>query len=107
MLIEERVENLGLKALGSIFAQRFLMFAAFLWISHTATLNLVPESISLGDIAKILVTPILAELVIMTVVLRYTICEAFARAAMLSVLFCTIDGVAQGLLLFGAIISIS
>ncbi len=107
MLIEERVENLGGKALGSIIAQRFLMFAALLWISHTATLNFVPQSISLGDIAEILLTPILAELAIMTVVLRFTICEAFTRAAVLSLLFCTIDAVAQGLLLFGAIIAIS
>jgi hypothetical protein len=107
VLIGERADNLGGKAFGSIFAQRFLMFAAFLWISHATTMNFVPQSMTLGDLAKVLITPILAELGIMTVILRYTICEVIGRAVMLSVLFCAIDAMAQGLLLFGAVILVS
>lgn len=104
VLIGEKVEHLGGKAFGSIFAQRFLMFAAFLWISHTTTMNFVPQSAALPDLARALITPILAELGIMTVILRYTICDAIGRAAMLSVLFCMVDAMAQGLLLLGAIV---
>ena len=106
-LIGERVDNLGMKAFGAIFAQRFLMCAAFLWISHTTMMNFVPQSITMGDIAKVLLTPILAELGIMTVILRYTICDVFARAAMLSVLFCVVDALAQGVLFIGAIVLVS
>ena len=106
-LIGERVENLGMKASGAIFAQRFLMFAAFLWISHTTMKSFVPHAITMGDIAKVLLTPILAELGIMTVILRYTICDVFARAIMLSIVFCVIDAMAQGVLFIGAIVLVS
>lgn len=106
VLIGERVEYLGGKAFGSIFAQRFLMFAAFLWISHSMAMNFVPHSASLG-LAKVLIAPALAELGIMTVILRYTICDMIGRAAMLSVLFCAIDAMVQGLLFFGAVLLVS
>lgn len=107
VLIGEQVENLGGKAFASIFGQRFLMCAAFLWISHTTQMNFVPESITVGDIAAALLTPLLAQLGIMAVIVRYTICDVFARAIMLSVIFCVVDGMVQGLLLLGAIVLVS
>ncbi len=107
VLIGEQVENLGGKAFASIFGQRFLMCAAFIWISHTTQMNFVPESITVGDIAAALLTPLLAQLGIMAVIVRYTICDVFARAIMLSVIFCVVDGMVQGLLLLGAIVLVS
>lgn len=107
VLIGEEVEHLGGKAFASIFAQRFLMCAAFLWISHTTAMNFVPQAITLGDVARALLTPVLAELGIMTLIVRYTICDVFARAIALSVIFCVVDGLMQGLLLLGAIILVS
>ncbi|MBW2414772.1 MAG: DUF4124 domain-containing protein [Deltaproteobacteria bacterium] len=103
-LIGERVENLGMKAFGAIFAQRFLMFAAFLWISHTTMMSFVPQSMTMGDLARVLMTPVLAELGIMTMILRYTICDVFARAIMLSIVFCVVDALAQGALFLGAVV---
>jgi len=107
VLIGERVENVGMKSFGAIFAQRFLMFAAFLWIAHTTMMSFVPQSMTIGDVAKVLLTPVLAELGIMTVILRYTICDVFARAIMLSIVFCVVDGVVQGVMFVGAIVLVS
>jgi hypothetical protein len=102
-MIGEKAEHLVLKVLGSVFAQRFLMFAAFLLLSSSIAGSLVPDAATVPELAKASLKMIGAEIGIMALILRFTICSEFARAMLLSVIFCTIDAVAEGSVFFGAL----